>query len=297
MQFRSDSGNTLRQFHHPWCNSHEHRKSYVKERLQRPPNVLLSGPFKKVSQRPTERDFIQRPEVRSSGADQRQTGNRLSSSNGRMSFSSAPRELLPENRANEPARRFTGDAGKDSYDGICNFAGFGSQSLAPDSRSSRKEGDPPVVRDLAQAHALQPRRGPHALRARAFAGVPAHRRQVRRPDSGSDRSAVAGVRRRELCDRGRRSVDSAAAQGWRLRPGSGARAHGAAAGAGARARAGALRLVHRGAAELALHLRQLSSSATATSLPAPPRWPWPSGLRAPTIRSSCMAAWAWARPT
>ena len=40
-----------------------------------------------------------------------------------------------------------------------------------------------------------------------------------------------------------------------------------------------------------------SSSATATSLRALPRWPWPSGLRAPTIRSSSMAAWAWARPT
>jgi chromosomal replication initiation ATPase DnaA len=40
-----------------------------------------------------------------------------------------------------------------------------------------------------------------------------------------------------------------------------------------------------------------SSSATATSLRAPPRWPWPSGPRAPTIRSSSMAASAWARPT
>ncbi len=40
-----------------------------------------------------------------------------------------------------------------------------------------------------------------------------------------------------------------------------------------------------------------SSSATATSLPAPPRWPSPSAPRAPTIRSSSMAASAWARPT
>jgi hypothetical protein len=30
---------------------------------------------------------------------------------------------------------------------------------------------------------------------------------------------------------------------------------------------------------------------------APRRWRWPSGLRAPTIRCSCMAAWAWARRT
>jgi chromosomal replication initiator protein len=44
---------------------------------------------------------------------------------------------------------------------------------------------------------------------------------------------VAGVRRRELCDRGRGPVDSAAAQGWRIRAVAFARAHGAA-GAAAR---------------------------------------------------------------
>ena len=50
----------------------------------------------------------------------------------------------------------------------------------------------------------------------SLARVSAHRRQVRRPDSGSDRSAVARIRRRAVRHRRRRSFDSAAAQGWRL---------------------------------------------------------------------------------
>jgi hypothetical protein len=62
-----------------------------------------------------------------------------------------------------------GDAGKDLLDGIRNFAGFGTQSMAPDSRSLRKKGNPTIFRDLAQAHPIQPRCGPHALRARALA--------------------------------------------------------------------------------------------------------------------------------
>lgn len=38
-----------RVFHLPWCNQKNGAESYVKEGLQRPPNVLPSGPFKKVS--------------------------------------------------------------------------------------------------------------------------------------------------------------------------------------------------------------------------------------------------------
>jgi hypothetical protein len=34
-------------FHHPWCNLSRQQKTYVKEGLQRPRDVLLSGPFKK----------------------------------------------------------------------------------------------------------------------------------------------------------------------------------------------------------------------------------------------------------
>jgi hypothetical protein len=41
-------------FHRTWCNLSLVPKSYVKEGLQRTPNVLPSGPFKKVSERPTE---------------------------------------------------------------------------------------------------------------------------------------------------------------------------------------------------------------------------------------------------
>jgi hypothetical protein len=42
-------------FHHAWCNSIGSVQSYVKEALQAWSNVLLSGPFSKVSERPTER--------------------------------------------------------------------------------------------------------------------------------------------------------------------------------------------------------------------------------------------------
>ena len=41
-------------FHLAWCNPGLVPKSYVKGGLQRTPNVLPSGPFKKVSERPTE---------------------------------------------------------------------------------------------------------------------------------------------------------------------------------------------------------------------------------------------------
>jgi hypothetical protein len=41
-------------FHRSWCNMWLDPKSYVKEALQRTLNVLPSGPFKKVSERPTE---------------------------------------------------------------------------------------------------------------------------------------------------------------------------------------------------------------------------------------------------
>src|SRR5580698_4722374 len=47
------------------------QKNYVKETLQRPPDVLLSGPFKKVSHTVFRDDFYRSPRIRSSGADQR----------------------------------------------------------------------------------------------------------------------------------------------------------------------------------------------------------------------------------
>src|SRR5580693_1603563 len=62
-EYFSDSGNTLKQFHHQWCNPLPLDQSYVKDRLQRPPNVLPSGPFNKsfpASHRPK---FIHAPEV------------------------------------------------------------------------------------------------------------------------------------------------------------------------------------------------------------------------------------------
>ena len=85
-------------------------------------------------------------------------------------------------------------------------------------------------------------------------------------------------------------------QGWRLWPRAIARAHGSAPRSSALARTGTLRLVHRGPAQLALYLRHLRNRqrqpvCRAAALAVAER------LRAPTIRSSCTAAWAWARPT
>src|ERR1039457_23194 len=71
---RNDSGNFFRSFHHRWCNPRKIEQSYVKEGLQRSPNVLLSGPFKKVSQRPTELVSFDVP-VCKSGTDQRRSGS------------------------------------------------------------------------------------------------------------------------------------------------------------------------------------------------------------------------------
>ena len=56
-----------------------------------------------------------------------------------------------------------------------------------------------------------------------------HRGDVWRPHPGGHRAAGAGAGRREFCDRRGGPLGSAGAQGWRLRTGSSAHAHGAAA--------------------------------------------------------------------
>src|SRR5580704_4159816 len=105
-------------------------------------------------------------------------------------FAFSRREPLPENqKINRMAPRLRKKQGL--YDGICDFAGDGTQPLAPDSRRIREESNPAIIRDLVKAHPIQPCNGPHAVRARALAGVSAYRRQVWRPDSGSHRSACA----------------------------------------------------------------------------------------------------------
>ena len=118
--------------------------------------------------------------------------------------------------------------------------------------------------------------------SRALAGVSAYRRQVRRPHSGSHRSAIAGVRRRQLCDRRRRPLDSAAAQRRRLWSTGRARAHRAPA-CGTHARAASTRLSLR--SSIPATPSTPSSSATATSLPGPLHWRSPSILPGPIIRS------------
>ena len=163
---------------------------------------------------------------------------------------------LPANeQTNRPAQCRRNQQGL--HDGICDYADFGTQSLAPDSRSLGEEGYPSIIRDVAQADPLQPCCRPHAVCARAFARVPAHRRQIRRSDPGSHRPSIARVRRCVLCHRRGRSLDSPAAQGRWIWPGAIACTHGAARGRIPHPRAGAVRLVDRGAAQLALHLRRL----------------------------------------
>ena len=52
------SGNFRGQFHHLWCSLPRIDQSYVNGGLQRPPNVLLSGPFKKVSSVPRNEFYL-----------------------------------------------------------------------------------------------------------------------------------------------------------------------------------------------------------------------------------------------
>ena len=87
-----------------------------------------------------------------------------------------------------------GGAGKDSLDGIRNFAGFGSQSVAANSRSIREEGNSAVVRYMAQAHPLQPYRTKIDYRALTHARVPPGWRTICRPDPGGHRGPGAGRR-------------------------------------------------------------------------------------------------------
>src|SRR5579863_2049367 len=74
-----------------------------------------------------------------------QAGERTKST---VSASFTERESFCQNWREDSLRPYTGDAGKDSLDGIRYFAGFGNQSMAPDSCSPREEGHPPVLRDL-----------------------------------------------------------------------------------------------------------------------------------------------------
>jgi hypothetical protein len=61
-------------------------------------------------------------------------------------------------------------------DGICDYANFGTQSLAPDTCRFREESHSAVIRDLVKAHPIQSRRRAQAFCARPIAGIPAHRR-------------------------------------------------------------------------------------------------------------------------
>jgi hypothetical protein len=64
---KGDAGNVTEEFHCPWCNSTGVTESYVKERLQRGRIVVVSGPFKKLFQRPSERFITSSPAIKIQG--------------------------------------------------------------------------------------------------------------------------------------------------------------------------------------------------------------------------------------
>jgi hypothetical protein len=100
------------EFHHHWCNCLNVPKKCVNETLQRTANVLLSGPFRKVSQRPTER-FLSSPQIAVFRG--RSTAAMLlfgsSSTQGNAPY--ARRELLPKSKDEPALSRKLGDAGKE----------------------------------------------------------------------------------------------------------------------------------------------------------------------------------------
>src|ERR1700677_1598245 len=94
---------------------------------------------RKVSQRPTERNY---PPLQSEVFRGRLAATRHQSIVvWTQSEPFAPTENRCPNQVDEPLRAVNlGDAGKDQIDGICNFAGNGTQPLDSDPRGSRKKG-------------------------------------------------------------------------------------------------------------------------------------------------------------
>ena len=177
------------------------------------------------------------------------------------------------------------------------FAGFGTQPLAPDSRGLEKK----VIRQSFETW-LKPTRYSHAAGRTLYVRVPSPEFQHIGDKYGDLIQEAIDLQSLEFDDVSFVTAEEDPSIPPQRKDGGfgPVPAHAPTAPPRRRARTpeqGALRLVDRGAAQLRATPSTPSSSATATSLPAPPRWPWPSGPRAPTIRCSSMAAWAWARPT
>ena len=176
-----------------------------------------------------------------------------------------------------------------------------SQSLGTNPRRARKKGQSPVLRYLAEAHALQLCPRTHALCAHSHPRVPPCGRSLRRPHPGGDRKPPSGIRRRHLHHARRRSDAAACSRGWGFRT--------VFLHAGSASREwGRFVLLLAARSSLASTGRPPPSSMRATpstdssadpaiSSPAPPPWPSPSSPPRPTTRSSSTAAWAWARRT
>jgi hypothetical protein len=82
------------EIHQGWCNSKSEHQTYVKETLQPPPNVLPSGPFKKVFSASHGTGLFRCLRVISE-AHHRHSGSRKLQSDERL-VPFATREPLPE---------------------------------------------------------------------------------------------------------------------------------------------------------------------------------------------------------
>ena len=89
-------------FHRHWCNSRRAPKSIVNRALQRPPNVLPSGPFKKSFQASHGAYLSTAPDTKFSGADHRQPSI-WSIAVGRKAKCFAPTENRCQNDVDEPS--------------------------------------------------------------------------------------------------------------------------------------------------------------------------------------------------
>ena len=135
------------------------KKSIVKGGLQRPRDVLLSGPFKKFQTKFRAHCIkafcSKRPGLIHQGHTSSKQVLRKPAWARRKSFAPVKKDYCLKscimNRSASRRRKKLG-----SHDGICNYADFGTQSLAPDSRRFREESHSTILRDLVKAHPIQP---------------------------------------------------------------------------------------------------------------------------------------------
>ena len=140
-------GNYCAKFHHPWCNSSEIAEKLCERGIATTSKCATIGTVQEISckfRASHANGFYSTPRGRIFRGRPAATGSR-SSESGREARCFAPRESRCLKSANEPPGAHAGGSRQGLHDGICDFAGFGTQSLAPDSRGTRKESHPAVV--------------------------------------------------------------------------------------------------------------------------------------------------------